>query len=1423
MSSIVKTKLKNARDFLGKKNFAGAKDAALQVLQYEADNYNANVFLGLASLELGEFSEGEQAYKRATELNPDQLLAWQGLSQFYERTKDWEKYSDVLRRLVDMHAKSNDSVKCAETLQKYIDLQRERGTSAQLIDALYLLLPDSALYQALSNLPPPDPTNPTSTTTFLVQTAIYNSLIVIEELITILEGDEDNYLKKELERRRTRLNAGPSDQIRKEIGREVWGKSRLPFLYNQVLDHPNTDDTLRRQTDSKLLRYKYQYMCSLPNSANTIATKEEVMKEIEGLISGTVLLHIPDELAWTLFLERKDVAHIDDYGVALLQEFMELFPSHSLTTLLKGYFIYMQIPISEGARDDDNAVEDTDVGYDMVLEAFPSVSTSLIAARIVSEIHLLETDYDNAIQVVESGLRTLAKFEQDNGKILSNVRLAFQVTLATSLVHLYPPKHHRRALQLVDEILLVSQENIAAIMGKGYILEASHEWGKAAENFAKVFELLGTEHDEGLRAQEEYAWCISRNGDVQGGIDSLQNILHILNGLEGRHHDRARCHWRLGKCLWDLASEKIIEGFQNFIAALKCDPNYAPAFTCLGIYYSEHLSPSDPARASKCFQKAFELDSREADAAHRLAKGFADEQEWDLVEVVARRTIEGEGGLDGGLQKIEENVAGKYLPTNAWAWKALGVVSLMNRNYIPAINALQVALRAEPEDSLTWLRLGEAYLKSGRHSAALKALQRSQELHDENDWLCSYFVAEVYRQTGQYEDAINQLEMVLSSKPTEFSVLTALAQTHLDFGRAKSSDGFVARAERALVESIRISLKTIAKSTGFRTVIWKTVADALYFLSTKDAFCDLDVVHSVLVDVKSVLGSPSNRIADIIAYRSQDDLHLDSNGILEVAIAAYDHRIELGSPESVAVGSAWFDYSISLRSLAQRVPDGDRKTKVTDQISKALIEAIRIAPTNDTYWVALGDFHFSQQPKTAQHAYIKAIEIDSKNARTWTNLGLLFYYHNDFELANEAFYRAQSADPDYTLAWFGQALIAITNGHTSGATSILEHAVGLANTVPEVDFQYASSIFARTKESGKNRSSSSTTDALLPVYFVLDRYVKSRPNDPTALHLYALVCESVGQLEIGVDLITRAIALLEASYEQTEDTEIERQFTIAHSNIGRLKLSLDDYEGALESLETTLGLLSEEEDETTMLLRVQAQFGSGIAHFRIGNLETAVEFFEKAIGSATNNEFVQGEITVMLAQTLWAIGTSESRDQAKTRLLECIAMDPENLTAINTLAAMGILTDDESLIDAALSEILALPVDRKLELDPQRNVDHLLIQHYLGQDNAEKALRVAQSAVYADPGRFETRNQMATLLFQMQQHQLIVSVLSGPSTEYSLENESTLKLRAIAEALSMDNKANHARAVHLAQKNIMIRPSNADNWRILAIVDTSTK
>jgi hypothetical protein len=48
-SSFAKTKLKTARDALGKKQYEPARDAALQVLDYEPDNYNACVSVQIQS------------------------------------------------------------------------------------------------------------------------------------------------------------------------------------------------------------------------------------------------------------------------------------------------------------------------------------------------------------------------------------------------------------------------------------------------------------------------------------------------------------------------------------------------------------------------------------------------------------------------------------------------------------------------------------------------------------------------------------------------------------------------------------------------------------------------------------------------------------------------------------------------------------------------------------------------------------------------------------------------------------------------------------------------------------------------------------------------------------------------------------------------------------------------------------------------------------------------------------------------------------------------------------------------------------------------------------------------------------------------------------------------------------------------------
>lgn len=47
------------------------------VLKLDKTNYNAWVFIGLAASELEQPDQSHAAYKKAAELEPEQLLAWQ--------------------------------------------------------------------------------------------------------------------------------------------------------------------------------------------------------------------------------------------------------------------------------------------------------------------------------------------------------------------------------------------------------------------------------------------------------------------------------------------------------------------------------------------------------------------------------------------------------------------------------------------------------------------------------------------------------------------------------------------------------------------------------------------------------------------------------------------------------------------------------------------------------------------------------------------------------------------------------------------------------------------------------------------------------------------------------------------------------------------------------------------------------------------------------------------------------------------------------------------------------------------------------------------------------------------------------------------------------------------------------------------------
>ena len=204
------------------------------------------------------------------------------------------------------------------------------------------------------------------------------------------------------------------------------------------------------------------------------------------------------------------------------------------------------------------------------------MSDSVLAHRIIAELYEQDADYENAIKVSESGLELVRRVEQNWGRPLKRwangstfplseadifpcrTTKAFNVILATSLVHYFPPKNHTRALRIVDEVLVEDPDNIQALLARGFILQHAKKWADAAEVFARVAKLDPEGLDHGLRAQEEHAWSEANFGELQAAADELRDVIAVQDQLEGREEDKARAWWRLGRCFWEMGGERHI-------------------------------------------------------------------------------------------------------------------------------------------------------------------------------------------------------------------------------------------------------------------------------------------------------------------------------------------------------------------------------------------------------------------------------------------------------------------------------------------------------------------------------------------------------------------------------------------------------------------------------------------------------------------------------------------------------------------------------------------------------------------------------------------------------------------------------------------------------------------------------------------------
>ncbi|KAI9839741.1 MAG: Superkiller protein 3 [Sclerophora amabilis] len=1411
-----KTALKAAKAAIDAGQFGEAVTQAGHVLAGDPVNYHANVFLGLALDKQSKYDEAVKAYSTATNVKGNDALAWQGLISLYEKlgSQKLEQYREAAVRLAEIYRDLDDKTRCQTVIDRFVLYARDHGTRSQYKDALWTLLPSSPLYDYLEGRIP-------------------HCSYTYRKVAEIIESEEKERINKEIGERRTRLGAR-IEQVTIDVKREVFGNSLLESIYHNIVSTSHEDE-IRREYEEKLLRHAYDTLTILP-----LDSKSDKLREVQELTRGMVILKHPFKLAWDLELEWKDGETLETWDIGVLLEYVHFFPEDGLSKVLKGYLAgepspFPTIPdqrdIQDGVENEKEGalkggVEITSAEDRLLLlaDGIDERPTSIMAHRLMSEYFLFLEEHESAVEICRKAKHLITKETQKTGLSFQSNLDAIEITLATCLIYYQTPKNHPEATTIFRSILKRKQDSTAALIGIGLISEDQEDYTEAIDFFSRAV----ARNSGDVRIRAELAWCRALKGDLILGLEELESCLTNIDGSSPRSRDlKAQTQYRIGTCLWNLnpssTSRKDRKGaYSRFLSSLQANINFAPAYTSLGVYYADYAK--DKKRARKCFQKAFELSASEIEAAERLARAFADEREWDLVEIIAARVIE----------------TGKLRPTPgskkkgiSWPFAAHGVVQLNKQDYVKSVISFQSALRISPDDYHCWVGLGESYHNSGRYIAATRAFQQAEILESQlgegdrkDSWFAKYMLANVNRELGDYDEAIGRYKEVLGLRDWEFGVLIALMQTLVDGAWRSLETGFYGKAAARATEALELA-PSISERNPDAFNLWKAIGDAcIVFSFTQDRLRELPASALKELFTKEADSSASDLIANMDGI-NQDTLSSWDEGrdggsspkltfCLVASILAHKRALDVASNDVHAQAVAcynlgWTEYRAH-GCNAMEAPSSSpaRSSKFLKAAITCFKRAIELEAGNNEFWNALGVVTTQLSPKISQHSFIRSLHLNDKNARVWTNIGTLFLLQNDYQLANDAFARAQSTDPDYAQAWLGQGLLAVMLGDSKEAQSLFTHAFEIADSLsPLTKRQYATSTFDHVLTS---QSTSNITNLIQPL-FALHQLRSEAPHDLSYHHLFALYLERIGDYTLATDNLASVCETVEQEYEESESMASLAHFAMAKADSARFLLAAKDYDAAAESAETALQLSSEAADdeagafdlEARRKCRLSAHLTAGLAFYFTGAMDRSIDMFRAALEESDGAV----DVVCLLAQVLWAKGGEKERGVAKEQLLDCMERNSSHLPSIILLGIIAAYDEDQEVLEGVKSDLQAFRTNEKLDEQEQRKLGRLLTGiaalSSSGDNGHLEEISEAKTSIMISPSQPHGWSQLADLTNEAYPADMAVK-----TAQRAVPPTGTLQPTDLAKALSGTGK------VADMQRAILLAPSMQDGWRALA-------
>ncbi|KAI1385812.1 tetratricopeptide [Hypoxylon trugodes] len=1298
----VKASLRAINDAIRQQKWDDAITQAENVISRDANSYQAHVFKAFALDKKNQLDLAEAEYNTAVNIRSD-AQAWQGLIKLYEKQgpKAIPKYQLAAVKLAEIFRDANEMYKCQDVIDKFIDFVRAKGDRSQYVQALRVILPNSPIYPALEGRVP----HPAKT---------------FETIAQILEVDEKKRINTFIGERRTRLGAKISE-VTLEVNREVLCQSELGGIYEQ-LTLWSQDDDVRRQYEEKLLQFRYDRLLVTPPPG-----KAAELQVVQKLANDMVIIKHPFKLAWDIAIEWQDHKEIRDWDVNVLNEYCSFFPDSDLYRVLTGFMTSDISPFpkkvtetpapARASETDDESEDDEDGGAptsvvpytdeDRLLMMTEGISTtnSLLSHRLMGEYYQNLEEHESNAELMRKAMKIMVAETEKTGKVFANTNQAFMLYLGTALVFYQSPRNHGEAKFLFDKVLEVDPTSTSAMIGVGLIYEEEEEFDQAIDFLGRA--LKGD--SQNFRVRAEVGWLYALKGDYTRGKAELETLLPLMTGASVSKDLLAQTQYRLGCCIWNIDPSKSARksrtgAYAYFLDALKSNFNYAPAYSSLGIYYEDYAK--DKRRARRCFLKAVELSSAEIESAERLARSFADDGDWDRVELVAQRVV------DSGRVRPPPGSKKKGI---SWPLSALGVAELNKQDYSKSIVSFQQALRIAPEDYHSWVGLGESYHSSGRYIAATKAIQNAQRLEEGIDddklgdtWFTKYMLANVKRELGEFDGAIALYRDVISSRPKEEGVAIALMQTMVENALDCVEKGFFGKSIELAIEALFFAT-TVPKHVTNTFNFWKAVGDSCSIFSSVQSRAHDLPIESLVSLLK--LGTENESAYEILRdvdvvdqdvifaeglFADDEQLGVDLVRSLHATILAHKRAIYESANDVHAQAVAYYNLGWAENRAHLCLPPDLRiqSSRYQKAAVRCFKRAIELEAGNPEFWNSLGVVTSEINPSVAQHAFVRSLFLNERSAHAWSNLGALALLQNDIQLANEAFTRAQSNDPDYSHAWLGQGFVALLYGDAKEARGLFTHAMDISESSSLLSRrQYPTSLFDHILT---NPPSLNATSLIQPL-FALAQLRGLNPQELAYQHLSTLYQERTHDSASAVDTLEKICEQLEASYEATESADALARFALAKTDLARSYLSAGEYAQASECGEMALQLSSDESaNELTAEQRKKARLSAhltvGLAEYYSRNVDAAVSYFEAALEESNGNP----DAVCVLAQMLWATGMDDARERSRTVLFEVIENDSTHVQSVLLLGVIALLDGDEESLDAVISELQTLRTSDKV-------------------------------------------------------------------------------------------------------------------------------